>query len=100
MYEEIDRINHLLPTLTPGLKTMNIHRWMESVLERVNHFKAEHRRLLVEATTQIELALWSAKLDDEHDVLGVDEAQRTQCRVSCGSAIIIPNVLAFLALPV
>ena len=47
MYEEIDRINHLLPTLTPGLKTIHIHRWMESVLERVDHFKAEHRRLLV-----------------------------------------------------
>mmetsp|Transcript_24254 Transcript_24254/g.34710 ORF Transcript_24254/g.34710 Transcript_24254/m.34710 type:complete len:314 (-) Transcript_24254:59-1000(-) len=99
MYEEIDRINHLLPTLTPGLKTINIHRWMESVLEKVTHFKAEHRRLLVEATTQIEFPLWSAKLDDEH-VSGVDKAQRAECRVSCGSAIIIPNVLAFLVMPV
>ena len=98
MNEEIDRINHLLPTLTPDLKTIEIQRWIESVLERINHFKAEHRRLLVEAATQIELALWSAKLEEEH-VSGTDEEQRAERRVSCGSAIIIPNVLAFLVMP-
>ena len=41
--------------------------------------------------TQIEMALWSAKLEEEHDS-GVNEEQRAECRVSCGSAIIIPNV--------
>ena len=51
----------------------------------------------MEAATQIELALWSAKLE-EH-VSGVDEEQRAECRVNCGSAIIIPNVLAFLVMP-
>jgi len=52
----------------------------------------------MEAATQIELALWSAKLDEEH-VSGLDEEQRAECRVNCGSAIIIPNVLAFLVMP-
>eukprot|EP00984_Skeletonema_dohrnii_P007467 scaffold2705_cov140-Skeletonema_dohrnii-CCMP3373.AAC.5 len=98
MNEEIDRINHLLPTLTPDLKTIEIQRWIESVLERISNFKAEHRRLLVEAATQIELALWSAKLEEEH-VSGVDEERRAECRVNCGSAIIIPNVMAFLVMP-
>eukprot|EP00984_Skeletonema_dohrnii_P007465 scaffold2705_cov140-Skeletonema_dohrnii-CCMP3373.AAC.3 len=98
MNEEIDRINHLLPTLTPDLKTIEIQRWIESVKGRINHFKAEYRRLLMEATTQIELALWSAELEEEN-VSGGDEEQRAECRVNCGSAIIIPNLLAFLVMP-
>ena len=59
MNTEINRNNHLLPT------TEVIQQWIESVLERINHFKAEHRRLLEEATTQIELALWSVKIKAE-----------------------------------
>ena len=98
MNEETDRINHLLPTLTSGFKTMEIQGWIESVLEKINHFKAEYHRLLVEATTQIELALWSARVDEEH-VSEVDKEHWAECRVNSGSAIVIPNVLAFLVMP-
>ena len=98
MNEEIDRINHLLPTLTSGFKTMEIQRWIESVLEKIYHFKAEYHRLLVEATTQIELALWSASVEEEQ-FLGVSKEHWAECRVNCGSAIVIPNVLAFLVMP-
>eukprot|EP00986_Skeletonema_menzelii_P012350 scaffold6796_cov142-Skeletonema_menzelii.AAC.1 len=63
MNEEINRINETLPTIT-GDKTPAIQQWMGSAFHRLDHYKAEHQKLLKEATTLLELALWKANLDD------------------------------------
>ena len=81
---------------------------MQSVISQIDHYKAEHRALLKEATALLELALWKAKLagfkveDDVGPVaentakkakmIDVDEA-RNEARITSGADIIIKNVL-------
>jgi hypothetical protein len=68
MNQEIDRINQELPnasTYYKFYKTDAIKPWIESVIDRMEHYKAEHKRLLKEDMTQLELALWKAKLDEK-----------------------------------
>jgi len=68
MNQEIDRINQVLPnasTYYKFYKTDAIKPWIESVIDRMEHYKAEHKRLLKEDMTQLELALWKAKLDEK-----------------------------------
>ena len=36
--------------------------WIRSVIDKMNHYKAEHQRLLNEATTLLEMAMWKANL--------------------------------------
>ena len=110
MNEEINRINQVLPT-TPSVwneKTVVIQEWMESVFHQLNHYKVEHNKLLKEATTLLELALWKANLDDseggEGDREGVRMTRGSRKRarkeicVTCGASIVIKNVLPFLVL--
>jgi len=47
--------------------TILICSWIRSVIDRMDHYKAEHNRLLKEHMTQLELAVWKAKLDDKED---------------------------------
>ena len=61
MMDDINRINQVLPTITEG-KTSRIQQWMRSVIHRLDHYKAEHHKLLKEVTTLLELALWMANL--------------------------------------
>ena len=106
-HEIDDRINSLLPTITRG-KTEAIQQWMESVIRRLDHYKAEHKALLKEATTLLELALWKANLDDNSGCEGEREGVRTtrgsrkrarkEICVTSGASIVINNVLPFLAL--
>ena len=115
MRAEIDRINRILPTVTWRVKTFETQRWIESVLRRMEHYKAEHRVLLKEAMVLLELALWKAKLDEQELLLVVDdddsleaktlqliineyESARGECRVTCGADVVIKNVLPFLEL--
>jgi hypothetical protein len=100
MNTEIDRINQVLPTTSSYAndKTGAIQKWIRSVLQRMDRYKTEHCDLLTEATIPIVLALWKIKLKDTTVSEG-DEHQRSECRISCGSNIIIHNVLAFLTLP-
>ena len=66
MNEEIDSVNQILP-ITPagreaddgdvGEKAMVIRTWIRSVLRKLIGYKAQHRRLLDEATTTLELAI-------------------------------------------
>ena len=68
MNEEIDSINHILP-ITPagyveryddydeGEKAQAIRSWISSVLGKINHYKAEHRRILSEAAATLQLFL-------------------------------------------
>ena len=99
--EEIDRINQTLPDVPSGReKTVAIKEWIESVIDRIEHYKAEHQILLKEAMVLLELALWKAKLDDNGSNIDTEsvEVVREEHRVTCGANIVIKNVLPFLAL--
>lgn len=71
-------------------------------------FKAEHSRLLKEHMTQLELAIWKAKIGEkeEDSVLKVQpkrakinvESIRKEKRITSGANIIIKNVIPFLKL--
>jgi len=113
MNEAMDRINRTLPdpaTRSSG-KGAAINQWIRSVLNRMEHYKTEHRMLVNEAMTLLELALWKAKLLNEEGMqceaeegkkskkAKIDnESTRTEHRVTCGASIVIKNVLPFLAL--
>ena len=110
MVEEIQRINQILPSTESREKTDVIRQWMQSVKSRFEHYKAEHRVLLNEATTLLELALWKAKIDDfkvegDKDSVAEDTAKkakidvegaRKEARITSGADIIIKNVLPYL----
>ena len=100
MNTEIDRINQVLPTTSSYAndKTGAIQQWVQTMILRLEQYKTEHDDLLTEAATILELALWNSKLKDTRNTER-DEQKRVDCRVNCGSDIIIPNVLAFLKLP-
>jgi hypothetical protein len=109
MLEEIDRINQTLPN-TQSAKVGAIQRWVASVLQRIEHYKTEHKMLLKEATTLLELALWKASLHKNEAVdaaaaqegVRVTRGQRKRARkdrcITSGASIVIKNVLPFLAM--
>ena len=108
MNEEIDRISRELPSTSQHDKGDAVRQWIRSVIDRMEHFKAEHNRLLNEHMTLLELAVWKAKLDEKEE----DSAQNVQAkrakideesirkekRITSGADIIIKNVLPFLKL--
>ena len=109
MKREISSINRALPTLnTEGIQTDGIQQWIEAVLRRMEHFKAEHYTLVREARTILELAVWKAMIDDKNE--DEDDSQRTkkvkmdmkamrrERRVTSGADIVVKNVLPFLRL--
>ena len=65
MIAEINRINQVLP-YSYG-KTRETRRWMEVVIDKMDHYKAEHYRYVKEGITLLELALWKAKLGEKED---------------------------------
>ena len=106
MTGEINGINQLLPTIAYG-KTSEIQQWMRSVTHRLGHYKAEHHKLLKEATTLLELALWKANLDENEGGVVEKEGVRTrrqlkrarkEISITSGASIVIKNVLPFLQL--
>jgi len=111
MNREIDRINQDLPNTHARGKAAEIRLWIRSVINRMQHYKAEHHALLKEDMTQLELALWKAKLDDNEDDNSnlkvkvqtkkdkIDvESMRKERRITSGASIVIKNVLPFLKL--
>jgi len=107
MKGEINRINQVLPDTNPFSKTVVIQQWIRSVIRRLNHCKAEHKELLKEATTLLELALWKAKIREKEKFLGevkakkakIDiQSERNERRVTSGANIVIKNVLPYLEL--
>ena len=100
MTTEIDRINQVLPTTSSYAndKTGAIQQWIRTVLLRLEQYKIEHVDLLTEVATILELALWRIRLKYTHGT-EMDEEKRVECRVICGTNIIIQNVLSFLKLP-
>eukprot|EP00984_Skeletonema_dohrnii_P005385 scaffold1896_cov86-Skeletonema_dohrnii-CCMP3373.AAC.1 len=107
MSTEIDQINQVLPTTPTDEKSDEIQQWMDSVMNKMDQFKAEHYRYVKEAVSVLELALWKAKLDEKEDSCSegrtkkakVDaESARREKRITCGADIVIKNVLPFLQL--
>jgi len=107
MIAEINRINQVLPDTQTSAKTDEIRQWMGSVLDKMDHYKAEHYRYVKEATTLLELALWKAKLDEKEDSCAegrtkkarIDfESARKERRITCGADMVIKNVLPLLNL--
>ncbi|KAK1747287.1 hypothetical protein QTG54_002631 [Skeletonema marinoi] len=106
MNNEINRINQVLPNIAGDTKTQVIQQWMRTVIGRLAHCKDEHHKLLKEATTLLELALWKANLDNNEqlEIEGVrttrgrlKRARKESC-VTSGASTVIKNVLPFLAL--
>ena len=107
MNNEINRINQVLP-VTCREKTAVVQEWMGTVISKLDHHKAEHLKLMKEATTLLELALWNAQLHDNNGCnFGGEGRQikrrgrkraRTESRVKSGADIVIKNVLPFLQL--
>ena len=102
---EINRINEVLSNPHGLSKTQLVQQWMNRVIRRLDHYKAEHHKILKEATTLLELALWKANLDENEGDLateGVLDGERRQARkeicVTSGASIVIKNVLPFLQL--
>eukprot|EP00984_Skeletonema_dohrnii_P014907 scaffold6369_cov77-Skeletonema_dohrnii-CCMP3373.AAC.4 len=108
MIEEINRINQVLPNTPADEKTAEIKQWMDSVIDKMDHYKAEHHRYVKEAITLLELALWKAKLGEreensaegktEKKVKLDSESVRKEKRITCGADTVIKNVIPFLQL--
>ncbi|KAK1742685.1 leucine-rich repeat domain-containing protein [Skeletonema marinoi] len=110
MKREINRINQVLPTTdsAENENTEAIQQWIRSVIRQIGHYKTQHKELLKDATTILELALWKAKMNEkEEDSLGEVKAkkikldmqsERSERRITSGANIVIKNVLPYLEL--
>ncbi len=111
MNVEIGLINRVLPNIDGHGKTNAIRMWISLAVYRLECYKAGHNRLLKEhIMTQLELAVWKAKLDEkegeDNSNLEVQtkrakidvEAMRKEKRIKSGADIVIKNVLPFLKL--
>ena len=100
MMDEINRINLTLYTFTAWHKTGAIQRWMETVINRLDRYKTEHKYILKEAATLLELALWKTKLDcnEKSEVAKGEQRhrERKELRVTSGADVVIKSVLPFL----
>ena len=81
MIGEINRINQVLPNTPATEKTEEIQQWMESAIDKMDHYKAEHFRYVKEGITLLELALWKAKLLGEKEDQSV-ERQTKKAKVA------------------
>ncbi len=108
MNEEIDRINRELRGTFADRKTNAIRLWIRSVIHKLDHYKAEHNRLLKEGMTLLELAVWKAKLYEKED-RSIEEGSakkakidttiiRKEHRITSGADIVIRSVVPFLQL--
>jgi len=108
MLAEINHINQVLPNLDAVDKSQAIPQWMESVLDKMDHYKAKHCRYVKEGVTLLELALWKSKLGEKEESSEEEkskkkvkldaESARKERRITCGADIVIKNVLPFLQL--
>ena len=108
MIAEINRINQVLPIIHADDKTEEIRQWMDSVIDKMEHYKVEHYRYVKEGITLLELALWKAKLGEKEDNFMAEgktkkakvdaECARKDRRMICGADMVINNVLPFLQL--
>ena len=107
MNQEINRINEVLPNILGLSKAEMVRLCIRSVINKLEHYKAEHNRLLKEHMTQLELAVWKASLERDNDStqkvqakrakIDVGNARKEKC-ITSGADIIIKNVIPFLKL--
>ncbi len=110
MNQQIHRFNLTLLYVPSGSKTTSIQDWIVSTHRKFKHYTRGHNKLLKEATTLLELALWKAMLE-ESDVSPVGEhptkkakidvqTLRMRQRITSGAAlsVVIKHVLPFLRL--
>ncbi len=108
MEDEIDSINQTLPNIPTNERTQAIQRWIARVFGRMLHYRSEHKALVKEAITLLELALWKANLRENDASSAAQEgvrvtrgrvkrARKDRC-ITSGASIVIKNVLPFLAL--
>ena len=109
MQDEIDVINQALPNIQANEKAEAIQQWTTRILRRMEQYKGEHKVLVKEAMTLLELALWKANLHDDMGNDAADQAGVTVTRgqrkrkrkdrcITSGASIVIKNVLPFLEL--
>ncbi len=100
MMDQINRINRELPNTASWRKTAEIQHWMRTVIRKFEHYKSKHHKILEEATTLLELALWKANLNvKERDGRDTKESHdRDSARFTSGASIVIKNVLPYLQL--
>jgi len=107
MIAEINRINQVLLNATADYKAEAIRQWMESVIDKMDRYKAEHYIYVEEGITLLELALWKAKLGEKEEKAVEERAKQAKVdtasarkdrRITCGADIVIKNVLPFLEL--
>jgi hypothetical protein len=108
MKDKIHRINQVLSTTSSVGKTVVIRGWMRSAYRMMEHYKAKHKKLLKEATTILELALWKVNLEEtdggivEQEGVRTTRGRRNRARkercITSGASIVIKNVLPFLSL--
>ena len=107
MNGEINRINQALPNARRReiSVTFLTQQWMRSVIRRLDHYKVEHKAMLKEATTLLELALWKADLNVKEEGIEREGVRTTRGRrkrarkeicITSGASIVIKNVLPFL----
>ena len=89
MNNEINLINHVLPNkeLGPwkGYNTPEIQPFMKSVIQILDAYKAEQRKILKEATTLVELAVWMANLVDNGEERLVGEGDRPTTKLDAAN---------------
>ena len=109
MNEVINHINRGLPNTCSQEKAGSIRQRIRAAYYALELFKAEHKKLLKEHMTLLELAVWKAKLGERDDdstqkVQATkrakidEESSRKEKRITSGADIIIKNVLPFLML--
>ena len=107
MIAEINRINRVLPAIHADDKTGEIRQWTDSVMDKLDHYKAEHVRYVKEGITLLELALWKGNLGEKEDDFGDGKTKKAKIdtdsarkgkRITCCAEIVIKNVLPFLKL--
>ena len=114
MSEEISRINMCLDGIdvgrSPRAKSQVIKWWLQSIVHKMDHYKAEHCRYVKEAISLLELALWKTKLVGETETSSVEIERQTkkvkvdgkiarkEMHLMCCADIVIKNVLPFLQL--
>ena len=108
--ELIDMPNQVLRNVSGVKTTEYIKDWIEDRIKDLEAGKEIYKPLLKEGMTQLELALWKAKLDEDEDEGGVLEREgvritrgrrqraRKESCVTSGANIVIKNVLPFLQL--
>ena len=57
VYREIESINDILPNVDDGRKAIALRMWIRLVLSKIIDYKAQHRRLLNEAASRLQLVL-------------------------------------------